>query len=92
MDLKRFHTYGIKEHRSPKDKTLSQLHSGKVSSNREESLSDPRWHERPRTKAKKANTSSPKQPNTESATKIQDAREVITQKKVEETRKKSNFP
>ena len=62
------------------------------SSDREESLSDPRWHTRPPAKGKKANTSSPKQSKTESATKVQDAREVITQKKAEETPKKSNFP
>ena len=61
------------------------------SSDREESLSDPRWHKRPPTKGKKANTNSPKQSNTESTTKIHDAREVITKKKTEETRQNSNF-
>ena len=55
-------------------------------------ISDPRWHKKPTTKAKKASTSSPKQSNTENTTKIQDAREVFTQKKSEETRKTSNFP
>ena len=62
------------------------------SSEREESLSNPRWHKRSPTKGKKANTSSPKHSQTESSTKIQDAREVIAQMKAEETRKKSNFP
>ena len=61
------------------------------SSDREESLSDPRWHKRPPTKGKKANTNSPKQSNTESTTKIHEAREVITKKKTEETRQNSNF-
>ena len=61
------------------------------SSDREESLSDPRWHKRPPTKRKKANTNSPKQTNTETNTKVQDAREVITKKKIEETRQKSKF-
>ena len=62
------------------------------SSDREESLSDPRWHKRPTTKGKKANNNSHKQPNAENTTKIQDARELIAKKKVEETPKKPNFP
>ena len=57
------------------------------SSDREESLSDPRWHKRPPVKGKK---NSPKTSKAESATQVQDAREVI--KKAEETRRKSNFP
>ena len=62
------------------------------SSDREEILSDPRWHKKPPTKGMKANTNSPKQTNTEGNIKLQDAREVITKKKTEETRPKSNFP
>ena len=59
-----------------------------VSSDREESLSDPRWHKKPPAKGKKITFK--KQANTESTTPIQDARELI--QKAEETRKKSNFP
>ena len=62
------------------------------SSDREESLSDPRWHKKPPTKGKRANTNSPKQTTTEGNAKVQDAREVIIKKKIEETRPKSNFP
>ena len=58
---------------------------------REESLSYPRWHIRPPTKGKKTNNNTPKQPNTDT-TKVQDARELITKKKVEETRQKSKNP
>ena len=63
------------------------------SSDREESLSDPRWHnKRPPKKGKKTNNNSPKQSNTESTTKVQDAREIIPKKKIEERCQKSKFP
>ena len=76
----------------PKRQNTESTTQWQGSSDREESPPDPRWHKRPPAKGKKANTSSPKQSKTESASKVQDAREVFTQKKAEETRKKSNFP
>ena len=64
-------------------------------SDREESLSDPRWHKRPPTKGKKGNpdvTKSPQQEHdTSTTTPVRDTSEVLSAKKVD-TSKKSNFP
>ena len=76
----------------PEGKNSKSATQWQGSSDREESLSDPRWHKRSLTKGKKANTNSSKQTTTEGNTKVQDAREVIIKKKIEETRSKSNFP
>ena len=65
------------------------------SSDRKESLSDPRWHKRPRTKEKKGNPEVQKSPqqehDTQTVTPLLDAREVLSTKKID-TSKKSNFP
>ena len=76
----------------PKGQNTESATQWQGSSDREESLSDPRWHRRPPTKGKKANTSSPKRSPHENTIQIHDAREVIAQKKAEEFRKKSNLP
>ena len=64
------------------------------SSDRKESLSDPRWHKRPPTKAKKGKpdlTKSPQQEfhDTSSTTPVRDAREKLSAKKKIETSTKS---
>ena len=54
------------------------------SSDREESLSDPRWHKRPPTKGKKGNPDVQKSPqqehDTQTTTPVRDAREVLSAK------------
>ena len=67
------------------------------SSDREESLSDPRWHKRPPTKGKKGNADLTKSPEqrvhiTSTTTPVRDAREVLSAKKKTETATKSTFP
>ena len=61
------------------------------SSDREESLSDLRWHKRPPTKEKKGNpdlTKSPQQEHdTSTTTPVRDAREVLSAKKLETSKK-----
>ena len=51
------------------------------SSDREESLSDPRWHKRPPTRGKKGNSdvkkSSQQEHDTSTTTPVRDAREVL---------------
>ena len=76
----------IKSSVSPKQ-SIEATTSLQGSSDRDESLSDPRWHKKPPVKGKK---NSPQTSKAESTTQVQDAREII--KKAEETRKKSNFP
>ena len=65
------------------------------SSDREESLSDLGWLKRPPTKGKKGNPEVQKSPqqehDTQTATPVRDAREVLSTKK-NDTSKKSNFP
>ena len=65
------------------------------SSDREESLSDPRWHKKPLNKGKKGCPEVQKSPHQEhfkqTSTPVRDAREVLSTKKTD-TSKKSNFP
>ena len=76
----------------PKGQNTESATQWRGSPDREESLSDPRWHERQPTKGKNANASLPKTSSNETTIKIHDAQEVIPQKKAEETRKKKKFP
>ena len=62
------------------------------SSDREESLSDPRWHKGHLQKERKRTPTHQNKQNTESTTNVQDAKEVITKKKIEETRQNQTSP
>ena len=73
--------------KSPEQQNTESTNRWQGSSDREESLSDPRWHKKPPAKGKKI--CSKKKSHTESVTQVKNARELI--QKAEETRKKSNF-
>ena len=65
------------------------------SSDREESLSDPRWLKKPPNKGKKGHPEAQKSPQQahlqQTSTPVRDAREILSTKKID-TIKKSNFP
>ena len=64
-----------------------------VSSDREESLSDPRWHKKPPNEGKKGHTEAQKSPRQkhlkQTSTPVRDARVILSTKKIDT---KSNFP